>query len=280
MRYIGAHVSSDPDISHCPQYAHRLGATAFSFFTAPSNSFRATDIDPEVAERFKAACKEYGYEACSILPHAGFMMNLCSPDKRKLAMGRTLFVSEFKRCEQLGLEMLNFHPGSTLGQIDNDVAIGIVAESINRALDKSAGVTAVIENTAGQGSALGYRLDHIAGIIDKVEDKSRVGVCIDTAHALAAGYNLADAAGLENFKRDFDNIVGRQYLRAMHLNDSVKGCGSRVDRHAPIGQGCIGNDFFAALMADPWSDNLTFILETPDAELWKSEIQFLKNHAR
>ena len=276
MRYIGAHVSSDPDVSFSPLYAHQLGATAFSFFTAPSNAFRASNIAPEVAERFKAECAAYGFAPCSILPHAGFMMNLCSPDKRKLGSSRSLFTSEFKRCEQLGLTMLNFHPGSTMGVLDEDEAADIVAESINRTLDKTTGVTAVIENTAGQGSALGYRFEHLARIIAGVEDKTRIGVCIDTAHALAAGYNIADDTTYEAFKRDFDHVVGRQYLRAMHINDSVKGCGSRVDRHAPLGAGCIGNDFFVKLMSDEWSDGLTFILETPDETIWRDEIEFLR----
>ena len=278
-KLVGAHVSAEPDVSYSPGYAHSLGARAFALFTAPSDSFRPVPISEEVCRLFKEECARYGFKSDAILPHAGFMMNPGSPDKRKLAMSRKLLLEEFRRCEALGLTLLNFHPGATLKQTDEESCMRTIAESINFALDKTSGVKAVIENTAGQGTNLGWDFAHLAFIISLVEDKSRVGVCIDTCHAHAAGYDFSTAAGYERTWAEFDNVIGREYLSAMHLNDSKREAGSRIDRHESIGEGTIGRNFFARLMADPRTDNIPLILETPDESKWKSEVQLLYGYS-
>lgn len=275
MKLIGAHVSDEPDVSFAPGYAAALGAGAFALFTGRSSSWRVPDPTPEVAQAFKENCEKFGFKPGAILPHAGFLMNLGSPDGRKLGMSRTLFVDELRRCKLLGLMMLNFHPGATLGKIDDDKCLALIAESINRGLDKIDGVKAVIENTAGQGSNLGWSFEHITAIIDRVEDKNRVGVCIDSCHAHAAGYDLSTEEGYEKMWNEFDRVIGADYLSAMHLNDAVKEAGSRIDRHAPIGQGTIGREFFKRLVTDPRTDNIPMILETPDESLWPVEVKEL-----
>ena len=214
-----------------------------------------------------------------MLPHDSFLINLGAPDPEKLSLSREAFLDEMRRCEQLGLTMLNFHPGSHLNQLGVEECLARIAESVNMTLDRTEGVTAVIESTAGQGSNLGFRFEHLAEIIDRIEDKDRVGVCIDTCHTFAAGYDLKTSEGYDATWAEFDRIVGFSYLRGMHLNDSKKGCGSRVDRHAPIGEGELGSDFFARLMKDPRFDNIPLILETPDVTLWDREIAWLKEQA-
>ena len=184
-------------------------------------------------------------------------------------------MDEFERSEQLGLTALNFHPGSHLGKISEEESLRRIAESINMALDRTRGVSAIIENTAGQGNHLGYRFEHLAQIIDQVEDRSRVGVCLDTCHAYAAGYDIKTREGYEETLAAFDRIVGLSFLKGMHLNDSKKDLGSRVDRHASIGKGFLGLEPFACIMKDPRLDGIPMILETPDDRLWAEEIRLL-----
>ena len=278
-KFIGPHVSAEPDVSFAPGYAHALGATAFALFTAPQDAWKPITPTPEVCEAFKQQCQQFGYEPKAILPHSGFMMNPGSPEPRKLAMSRKLLTEELRRCELLGLTMLNFHPGATLGKIDEETCMKNIAESINIALSKTNGVKAVIENTAGQGSNLGWNFGQLAFIIDRVEDKSRVGVCIDTCHAFAAGYDFSTSEGYEKAWEDFDRIIGAEYLCGMHLNDSKRELGSRIDRHESIGQGEIGEQFFARLLADPRTDNIPLILETPDESRWVEEVKRLYGYS-
>lgn len=277
--YIGAHVSAEPDVSFAPGYARAIGAGAFALFTAPSDSWRAVSLSEEVCEAFKRQCESLGYTPAQILPHAGFMMNPGSPDARKLAMSRKLLTEEFRRCEQLGLTMINFHPGATLGKTDDETCMNTIAESINIALSKTNGVKAVIENTAGQGSNLGWDFEHLAYIISRVEDKSRVGVCIDTCHAYAAGYDFGTAAGYETVWAEFDRVVGSGYLSAMHLNDSKRGLGERIDRHESLGEGAIGREFFKRLINDPRTEGIPLILETPDELRWPEEVRMLYGYS-
>lgn len=274
-KLIGAHVSAEPDVSFSPGYAHEIGAKAFALFTAPSEMWKVADLPTELCEVFKAKCAEYGFGPETILPHAGFMMNLGSPDSRKLAMSRKMFVNELHRCELLGLTMLNFHPGASLKQIEDEECLERIAESINYGLSRTGGVTAVIENTAGQGSNMGWSFGQIGYIIERVEDKSRVGVCVDTCHAYAAGYDLATAEGYDAAWAEFDRVIGRQYLCAMHLNDAARPRGSRIDRHASLSKGMIGHEAFGRLIADSRTDNIPLILETPDENLWPEEIASL-----
>lgn len=275
MKYIGAHVSASPGVSQAPINAHEIGAGAFALFTRNPSRWASPAIKEKEAQAFKANCERLGYTPAQILPHDSYLINLGSPDEEKLIKSREAFLDEFRRCEQLGLTMLNFHPGSHLNLIDTEACLDLIAESINLTLGMTQGVKAVIENTAGQGSNLGFTFAQIGHIISKVEDKSRIGVCIDTCHAFAAGYNLADAAGYEAAWQEFDREIGLQYLSAMHINDSKKGVGCKVDRHAPLGDGMIGADFFRMLMEDPRMDNIPLILETPDEERWAQEIEWL-----
>lgn len=278
-KLIGAHVSAEPDVSFAPGYAHAIGARAFSLFTAASDAWRPAAPSPEVCEAFRQQCAKYGFGPEAILPHAGFMMNPGSPEPRKLAMSRKLLTDEFKRCSMLGLTMLNFHPGASLNKVDEETCLRTIAESVNLALDKTEGVKAVIENTAGQGSNLGWNFEQLAFLIEHIEDKNRVGVCIDTCHAFAAGYDWSTAEGYDKAWADFDSTIGREYLCAMHLNDSKREAGSRIDRHESIGKGAIGADFFARLMADPRTDNIPLILETPDETLWPKEVSALYGYS-
>lgn len=284
MKYIGAHVSASGGVENAPLNAKEIGATGFALFTKNQRQWVSAPLSPQSIEAFKKNCSDCGFPADSILPHDSYLINLGAPDSEKLAQSRAAFLDEMTRCSQLGLDRLNFHPGSHLNAISEDECIRLIAESINIALDKTSGVTAVIENTAGQGSNIGYKFEHLAAIIDQVEDKSRVGVCIDTCHAFAAGFNLKGESeglfsegGFEKVFEDFDHIVGFRYLRGMHLNDAKKPCGSKVDRHEILGSGEIGWSVFEKIMRDPRFDGIPLILETPQPELWPEEISKLRS---
>lgn len=275
MKFIGAHVSASQGVSSAPVNAHAIGAQAFALFTRNPSRWKSPAISDAEAEKFKENCISLGYTPDRILPHDSYLINLGAPDKQKLAMSRDAFLDEIKRCEQLGLTMLNFHPGSHLKLIEPDACLDLIAESINITLDKTTGVKAVIENTAGQGSNLGYSFEQLAHIIDKAEDKTRVGICIDTCHAYSAGYDLATDEGYSKTWEDFDRIIGLQYLSGMHINDSKRPLDSRIDRHESLSKGTLGTRFFEMLMADKRLDGIPMILETPDEMLWAQEIQWL-----
>lgn len=275
MKYIGAHVSVAGGVANAPVRAHAIGAKAFALFTGSSNRWVSKEISDDEVEKFKDNCNLYGYTPAVILPHDNFLINLGSPDEKKLALSRKSFLDEVNRCSRLGLTMLNFHPGSHLNELDESDCLDRIAESINITLDKTHGVTAVLENVAGQGSNIGHTFEQLAHIIDKVEDKTRVGVCIDTCHAYSAGYDLGTEEGYENTWNQFDSIIGRNYLKGMHLNDDKRELGSRIDRHASIGQGTLGNQFFTRLVNDPRLNGIPMILETPDEDIWAQEIAWL-----
>lgn len=275
MKYIGAHVSTEGGVANAPENAKAIGAKAFALFTGSSSRWVSKAISEEESELFKKRCELYGFTPDVILPHDNFLINLGSPDEKKLQLSRKSFLDEMCRCEQLGLKLLNFHPGSHLNVLSEEECLDRIAESINITLDKTEGVTAVIESTAGQGSNLGHDFAHIAHIIDKVEDKSRVGVCVDTCHTYSAGYDLRSEEGYKETWRLFDEIIGKSYLRALHLNDDKRALGSRIDRHESIGKGTLGEEFFRRLVNDPRFDNIPMILETPDEGLWPEEIAWL-----
>ena len=277
MKYIGAHVSAAGGVENAPLNANQIGATAFAFFTKNQRQWQSKPLTGENIRLFKENCRNYGYEAHQILPHDSYLINLGHPETEALEKSRNAFLDEMQRCEQLGLDRLNFHPGSHLNKISEDECISIIAESINLALDKTAGVIAVIENTAGQGTNLGFSFLQISKMIAQVDDKSRVGVCIDTCHALAAGYDLTTKQGFDEVFDEFDKLIGFRYLKGMHFNDSKKEPGSRVDRHASLGKGSLGTDVFGLIMNDKRFDGIPLILETPDEKLWPEEILFLKS---
>ena len=275
MKYIGAHISASGGVENAPLNAHAIGAKAFAFFTKNQRQWFASAYTAQNIDLFKARCEEFGFSPDCILPHSSYLINLGNPGEEEIKKSRQAFFDEMSRCEQLGLNRLNFHPGSHLNQIPVEECLNRIAESINMALDRTNGVTAVLENTAGQGSNLGHTFEQLAYIIDKVEDKSRVGVCLDTAHTLAAGYEIRTRDTYEDTFRQFDEIVGFGYLRGMHINDSKKELSSRVDRHDSIGKGVMHIDLFSFIVNDPRFDDLPLILETPDETLWAEEIQML-----
>lgn len=275
MKYIGAHVSISGGVELAPLRAKEIGAKSFAIFTGSSNRWSSKDISPKTAAAFISNCKDADVPLHLILPHDNFLINLGTPDPEKRVLSLKSFAGELKRCEQLGLTMLNFHPGSHVGLVSEEESVKLIAEAINISLEGSTGVTAVLENVAGQGSNIGYSWEQLAAIIDKIEDKNRIGVCIDTCHAYSAGYDLATQAGYAKAWDDFDKIIGSKYLKAIHLNDDKRELGSRIDRHASILEGTLGEDFFRRFVNDPRFDNMPIILETPNPDIWKDEIKML-----
>ena len=280
MKYIGPHVSATGGVENAPLNAASVGATAFALFTKNQRQWFSAPLTDKSINAFKANCAQVGITADHILPHDSYLINLGQPEAGALEKSRNSFLDEMQRCEQLGLTMLNFHPGSHLKLITLEQCLDRIAESINIALDKTRGVTAVIENTAGQGTNVGFSFQHIAHIIGKVEDKTRVGVCIDTCHTYSAGYDIKTEEGYAQTFKEFDETIGAHYLRAIHLNDTKKAFASRVDRHDSIGKGLLGIDFFKRFMQDPRFDNMPIILETPDEKLWTMEISMLQDFAK
>ncbi len=287
-KFVGAHVSSSGGVFNAPLEAINIGAKAFALFTKNQKRWDAKPFDTETLDKWFKNLEESGILPKHILPHDSYLINLGNPDEEKLEKSRNAFIDEMQRCEVLGLDRLNFHPGSHLQKIPKKAenyddllyeveyqCLDVIAESINIALDKTSGVIAVIENTAGQGSNLGYKFEHLAHIIDKVEDKSRVGVCIDTCHMFTAGYDIRTREAYDKTWNDFDKIVGREFLKGMHINDSKPELGSRVDRHHSLGMGQIGWDAFEYIMNDSRMDDIPLILETIDPDIWPDEIKNL-----
>ncbi|MBG6039179.1 deoxyribonuclease IV [Proteus cibarius] len=277
MKFVGAHVSAAGGVDQAVLRAHEIKATAFALFTKNQRQWKAAPLSAEAIDKFKKNCELYGYTPSQILPHDSYLINLGHPEEDALEKSRDAFLDEMQRCEQLGIELLNFHPGSHLNKIDVDKCLQKIAQSINITLEKTKNVTAVIENTAGQGTNLGYRFEHLAAIIDGVEDKSRVGVCIDTCHTFAAGYDLRTIEDCEKTFAEFEKIVGFQYLKAMHLNDAKSELASRVDRHHSLGEGNIGKVPFSYIMQDKRFDGIPLILETINPDIWPDEIAWLKS---
>ena len=279
MKYIGAHVSAGGGVENAPLNASAIGATAFALFTKNQRQWKSPSLSEKSIELFKQRCREFGYTPKQILPHDSYLINLGHPDKEALEKSREAFLDEVQRCELLGLDRLNFHPGAHLNLIDIDGCLRTISDSINYVLNKTKGVIAVIENTAGQGSSVGHKFEHIAQIIEYVEDKSRVGVCIDTCHSFAAGYDLSTKEEFEKAFDHFDKTVGFKYLKGMHLNDTKKGLSSRVDRHESLGKGVLGEEAFRIMMRDSRFNDIPLILETPDESIWAQEIARLKEWA-
>lgn len=276
MKYIGAHVSAAGGVENTPMRAHEIGATGFALFTKNQRQWNAKPLTEDNIQGFKEACELYGFSMDTIIPHDSYLINLGHPEQAKLQKSRDAFLDELQRCEQLGINKINFHPGSHLNKISEKECLARNAESINIALDQTEFVKAVIENTAGQGTNMGFRFEHLAEMIEQVDQKDRVGVCIDTAHAYAGGYDLSTKEGfLETFE-SFDEIVGFDKLMAMHLNDSKKECGTNVDRHDSLGDGYIGWTPFEMIMKDERFDGIPLILETPNRKRWAEEIDILK----
>ncbi|MDR8394273.1 deoxyribonuclease IV [Aliifodinibius sp. S!AR15-10] len=279
MKYVGAHVSAAGGVENAPVRAKDIGAKAFALFTKNQRRWKSKPLSEENIEGFKEQVNELGFSMDYIMPHDSYLINLGHPEKAQLEKSRNAFLDEMQRCEQLGIKLLNFHPGSHLDKISPTECLRKNAESINWALDETEGVTAVFENTAGQGTNMGFTFEQLAEMIDQVEDKERVGVCIDTCHAYAAGYDISTKEGFDKTFQEFNETIGAQYLKAMHLNDSKRELGSRVDRHESLGDGEIGIDAFKFIMQDEQFDDIPMILETPNTERWAEEIEMLYSFA-
>ena len=275
MKYIGAHVSASGGVENAPLNAVEIGANAFALFTKNQRQWVSAPLTAKSISLFKENCSKHGFDPRYILPHDSYLINLGNPDEDAIQKSRAAVIDEMKRCEQLGLQMLNFHPGSHLNKISVEECLDRIAANINLALSMTDGVTAVIENTAGQGSNVGNRLEEIRYIIDRVNDKSRVGVCIDTCHFYSAGYDIVN--DYDGAFAELDRIIGREYLKAIHLNDTKKPLGSRVDRHENLGLGLLGTPFFERFMRDSRFDDIAIVLETPDESRWASEIALLRS---
>lgn len=279
MKYIGAHVSASGGVENAPLNAQAIGATAFALFTKNQRQWQAKPLTEESIAAFRHNCKEHGYSPAQILPHDSYLINLGHPEQEKLAKSRTAFIDEMARCRQLGLSMLNFHPGSHLKKVSPEQCLAKIAESINIAHQEVPDVCAVIENTAGQGSNLGWQLEQLAAIIEQVQDRTRVGICLDTCHLFAAGYDLSSADGWQRTFAEFERIIGFSFLKGMHLNDAKSTLASRVDRHHSLGEGNIGWDCFRAIMEDTRFDGIPLVLETIEPKIWAKEITQLQQWA-
>ena len=290
MKFVGAHVSASGGVDNAPLNAMAIGAKAFALFTKNQRQWVAKPLETKTIDAFHKNLEASGILPKHVLPHDSYLINLGHPEVEKLEKSRDAFVDELERCHILGLDRLNFHPGSHLVKIPKKDpeymdklmqaelgCLDVIAESLNRAIDatKDSDVKLVIENTAGQGSNLGYKFEHLAHIIDKVENKSRVGVCIDTCHMFTAGYDIRTREAYDTTWESFDKIVGKEYLMGMHINDSKPKLGSRVDRHQSLGQGEIGWDAFKFIMNDSRMDDIPLILETIDESIWAEEIKEL-----
>lgn len=275
MKYVGAHVSASGGVFNAPINAMAIGAKAFALFTKNQRQWTAKPLETKDIDRWFKELEKSGIQTKHILPHDSYLINLGHPETDARAKSFDGFVHEIQRCEILKLDRLNFHPGSHLRKISEEECLNNIAESMNRAIDITNDVKLVIENTAGQGSNLGYKFEHLAYIIDKIEDKSRVGVCIDTCHMFTAGYDIRTKEAYDKTWNEFDSIVGRKYLMGMHINDSKPDLGSRVDRHDSLGVGKIGWDAFKFIMNDERMDDIPLVLETINEEIWAQEIQAL-----
>ena len=277
MKYIGAHVSAAGGVENAVKNAVEIGANGFALFTKNQRQWFAKPLSEKNISKFKEYMIEYGFSADAILPHDSYLINLGHPEEEKREKSLNSFIDEARRVEALGLKYLNFHPGSHLRKISEEECLDLISESVNKAIKETESCIFVLETTAGQGSNLGYKFEHLAYIIDKIEDKERIGVCIDTAHIFAAGYDIRTKEAYEETMKKFDEIIGFKYLKGMHINDSKAKFASRVDRHHSLGKGEIGLDAFKFIMQDKRIDNIPLILETIDPDIWAEEIELLRS---
>ncbi|QCI19717.1 MAG: deoxyribonuclease IV [Buchnera aphidicola (Brevicoryne brassicae)] len=277
MKYIGAHVSSSGGLEKAVLRAFQIKATAFSFFTRNQRQWFSPPLIQEKIDKFKKFCIKYNFKPQQILPHSSYLINLGHPTDTLLEKSRLSFIDEIVRCNQLGLMFLNFHPGSHLNKITETDCLTRISKSINIALKKTKNTIAVIENTAGQGTNVGYSFEHISEIIKNIDDKSRIGVCLDTCHLFASGYDLRTVEDCENTFFKFNNLIGFKYLKGIHLNDSKKNFNSRVDRHESLGLGKIGKFAFKWIIRNKNFYNIPIILETINPMIWEKEISWLRS---
>jgi deoxyribonuclease-4 len=275
VKFVGAHVSASGGVFNAPLNAMKIGAKAFALFTKNQRQWKAKPLDDEIIAKFKENLEKSKILPKHILPHDSYLINLGHPEEEKRQKSLDAFIDEVQRCEQLGLDKLNFHPGSHLKKISTEVCLDLIVDSMNETLKVTKDVSLVIENTAGQGSNLGFEFEHLGYLINNSIDKSRVGVCIDTCHMFTAGYDIRTREAYDDTWAKFDQIVGFKYLKGMHINDSKPDLGSHVDRHHSLGKGKIGLDAFRFIMNDDRMDDIPLILETIDDTIWDKEIELL-----
>ncbi len=275
MKYIGAHVSTEGGVFNAVQNAVDINARAFALFVKNQRQWKAKPLEPEAIERFKTAMVKNSFHPKFVLPHAGYLINLGNPNPENRKKSIDSFIDELERCKILGLECLNIHPGSHLREISKDECITLIAESINYCIDSVKGIKIIIENTAGQGSNIGSNFEEIADIVAKIQHKQRVGVCLDTCHTFASGYDIKSSDNYTDTFNKFEDLIGFENLAGIHLNDSKVPLASRKDRHESIGKGYLGLDFFRRFINDPRFDDIPIILETIDEAIWKQEIELL-----
>ncbi len=272
---LGAHTSTEGGVAAALDLASKLGFTAMQIFSKNNNRWSAKPFSEKEINDFKTK------HAASIIQftvvHDSYLINLCASSSEILEKSRTAYLDELNRCEQLGIPYLNFHPGSHMGAGEKE-GIKLIAESLNIAHEKTKGfkVNSMIEVTAGQGSTLGYRFEQVREIIDLIEVKNRMSVCIDTAHIFAAGYDIKSPVSYEETIKEFDEIVGLKLLKCIHMNDSKKPLGSRVDRHEHIGKGFIGKEGFKNIMNDKRLEHVPKVLETPKGKEHLEDVENLK----
>lgn len=273
---LGAHVSTSGGVEKAPGNGVQLGCEAIQVFTKNQMQWRAKPLQPAEIEAYKTAFKNSGIQ--SAVSHDSYLINLGSPEEDKLKQSLAAFEDEVERCELLGIPFLVFHPGSHMGSGEK-TGLQMIATSLNQVLEKKKGYKTVLllETTAGQGSNLGYSFEQLAEILDLVKERERVGVCVDTCHVFAAGYDIRSQSAFEETFRHFDAAIGLKKIKAFHLNDSKKGLGSKVDRHEHIGEGAIGVEAFRLLLHDDRFQGLPMLLETPggDAE-YEKNLKILK----
>ncbi|KAH7034975.1 xylose isomerase-like protein [Microdochium trichocladiopsis] len=287
--YIGAHVSSAGGVQNSVGNAVHIGANAFALFLKSQRKWANPPITPESLSGFKTLSKEHGFDAHKhCLPHGSYLVNLAAAEKEKADQAYTGFLDDLQRCESLGITLYNFHPGNTNGE-PRPEAIGRIAAQLNKAHAATSTVVTVLENMAGQGNVIGSSWEDLRDIIALVDDKARVGVCIDTCHAFAAGHDLRSPDAFEETMSAFSRVVGDEYLRAFHLNDSKAPLSSNRDLHANIGTGFLGLRAFHNVMNCDKFQGLPMVLETPidrkgpdgktveDKQVWADEIKLLES---
>ncbi|MCZ6167915.1 deoxyribonuclease IV [Campylobacter ureolyticus] len=276
MKRIGAHVSAAGGVENAPLNALEIGADAFALFVKNQRQWSAKALEIESINKFDENLKLANIKREHVLPHNSYLINVGHPDAEKRKKSINAFINEIQRANLLGLKMINFHPGSHLREISENECLENISNSINFIIVNTSDVKLVIENTAGQGSNLGYKLEHLAYLIDKTQNKQRVGVCIDTCHFFAGGYDLRSKESYKKTMSEFDKLVGYKYLSGMHLNDSKNSLGVKKDRHESIGKGTIGFEAFENIMRDENIDEIPLILETINPEIWADEIKLLR----
>lgn len=278
---IGAHTSTAGGLYHALLHGQEIGATTVQIFTASQRRWANPPLDADAIEKFRDTLKSTGLQ--KIMSHDSYLINMGSPREEVLEKSRKAFAEEIRRCLALGITYLNFHPGAALDE-DPQQCLDLIVESLllaEKELQNNDTLTLVLETTAGQGSNVGWQFEQLSYIIGKVKSRLPIGVCIDTCHIFAAGYDVRTTKTWEQTLDTFDAIIGKEYLVAFHLNDSLKGLGSRVDRHRPLGEGEIGIKCFEYLMQSPRTRHIPKYLETPGGmEVWEKEIALLKKFAR